>query len=209
MSAGTTIVQTGAPIEKAAAICVVVHGRGQSPAMMQEHIVARLKASNICFLLPAAPSGSWYDARAIEPLSDTTRRQMRQSLGIVGEAMVRAKTSGKPVMLIGFSQGACLSMEYAFANGGWTGALACLTGCRVGNVRDSRPRAGLNGMPVYLTGSDADPWVPITGFAVAAGDFGAAGARLRCDVFPGRQHEVSDAEINVLDEMLAAQVTRQ
>jgi phospholipase/carboxylesterase len=201
--------QTGAPLEKAAAICVVVHGRGQSPAMMQEHIVARMNALNICFLLPAAPGGSWYDARAIEALSDKTRQQMAQSLGIVSEAIAQAKTSGKPVMLIGFSQGACLSMEYAFANGGWNGALACLTGCRVGDVRDDRPLEHLNGMQVYLTGSDADPWVPITGFAVAAGDFGAAGARLRCDVFPGRQHEVSDAEIKVLDEMLAAQVMRQ
>ncbi len=198
--------QIGASLEKAAAVCVVVHGRGQSPVMMQEHIVARLKASNICFLLPAAPGGSWYDARAVEPLSDTTRQQMAQSLGIVSDVMAQAKTSGKPVMLIGFSQGACLSMEYAFANGGWNGALACLTGCRVGDVRDNRPRQGLNGMQVYLTGSNADPWVPIIGFAAAAGDFGAAGARLRCDVFPGRPHEVSDAEIKVLDEMLAAQV---
>lgn len=206
MSTGATLIQTGAPLEKAAAICVVVHGRGQSPAMMQEHIVARLKQSNICFLLPAAPRGSWYDARAIEPLTDITRQQMEQSLGIVSEAMEQAQTSGKPVMLIGFSQGACLSMEYAFAKGSWTGAMACLTGCRVGEVRDPRPRESLNGMPVFLTGSDADPWVPITGFAVAAGDLGAAGARLRCDIFPGRPHEVSDAEIKVLDDMLAAQV---
>jgi phospholipase/carboxylesterase len=209
MSSGATLMQTGASLEKAAAVCIVVHGRGQSPAMMQEHIVARMKVRDICFLLPAAPSGSWYDARAIEALSDKTRQQMQQSLEIVGEVMAQAKSSGKPVMLIGFSQGACLSMEYAFANGGWNGALACLTGCRVGDVRDGRPLELLNGMSVYLTGSDADPWIPIAGFAVAAGNFGAAGARLHCDVFPGRQHEVSDAEIKVLDEMLAAQVMRQ
>jgi phospholipase/carboxylesterase len=63
----------------------------------------------------------------------------------------------------------------------------------------------LNGMAVYLTGSDADPWVPVTGFATAAGEFGAAKARLRCDVLPGRPHEVSDAEIKVLTEILASQ----
>jgi phospholipase/carboxylesterase len=166
MRAGTTIMQTGAPLEKAAAICVVVHGRGQSPAAMQEHIVARLKVPDICFLLPAAPGGSWYDARAIEPLSDTTRRQLQQSLLIISAAMAQAKTSGKSVMLIDFSQGACLSMEYAFANGGWKGAMA-------------------------------------------AGEFGAAKARLRCDVFPGRAHEVSATEINVVDEMFAAQTTAE
>jgi phospholipase/carboxylesterase len=206
MSAGMTIMQTGAPLEKAAAVCVVVHGRGQSPEAMQEHIVGRMKVPNICFLLPGAPGGSWYDARAIEPLSEKTRQQLAQSLLIIAAAMEQAQSSSKPVMLIGFSQGACLSMEYAFANGDWNGALACLTGCRVGDARDGRPLEHLNGMPVYLTGSDADPWIPIAGFAVAAGNFGVGGARLRCDVFPGRPHEVSDAEISVLDDMLVAQV---
>jgi phospholipase/carboxylesterase len=205
MSADQTIMQTGVPLEKAAAVCIVVHGRGQSPAIMQEYIVARLKVPDICFLLPAAPTGSWYDARAIDPLTDLTRRQLGQSLLTIGAAMAKAHASRKPVVLVGFSQGACLSMEYAFAKGSWPGALACLTGCRVGVVGDERPRADLDNMPVYLSGSDADPWIPVTGFAFAAGEFGAAKAKLRGDVLPGRPHEVSDFEIKVLEEILAAQ----
>jgi phospholipase/carboxylesterase len=209
MNNTTTMLQTGVPIDKATTVGIVVHGRGQSPKIMQEHIVARLQTPNICFLLPAASQNSWYDARAIEPLTAVTRQQLQQSLLGIHAAMTQALSAAKPVVLIGFSQGACLCMEYAFANGGWHGALACLTGCRVGVASDDRPRTDLKGMPVYLSGSDADPWIPVADFAFAAGEFGAAKAKLRCDVLPGRPHEVSDLEIKVLEDILAAQTAAQ
>ena len=61
----------------------------------------------------------------------------------------------------------------------------------------------LAALPVYLTGGDADPWIPVSAFAEAAAAVGGAHARLRADLFPGRGHEVSAAEIAVLDAMLA------
>lgn len=207
MSDFADMMQTGVPLDQAAVVCVVVHGRGQSPALMQEQMVARLKTQATCFLLPKAQTGSWYDARAVDPLSTHSRLQLQQSLKVVEAAMVHAHKAGKPVALVGFSQGACLSMEYAFAHGRWTGALVCLTGCRVGSDSDERPRAALQGLPVYLSGSDADPWIPVSAFATAAGELAKAGARLRCDVMPGRPHEISDTEIRMLDEILAAQAS--
>jgi phospholipase/carboxylesterase len=53
-----------------------------------------------------------------------------------------------------------------------------------------------------LTGADKDPWIPLPAHANAALDLAAARARLRTDVFPGRAHEVSDAEVSVLNKML-------
>ncbi len=59
------------------------------------------------------------------------------------------------------------------------------------------------GLPVYLTGSDADPWIPVAAFAEAAAAFGSQGAALRCDVFPGRPHEVSPPERAMLAALLS------
>jgi phospholipase/carboxylesterase len=59
-------------------------------------------------------------------------------------------------------------------------------------------------MPVYLSGADADPWIPVVAFSQAAGDLTKARARLRVDSFPGREHEVSDTEIGILSSMLRA-----
>jgi phospholipase/carboxylesterase len=190
--------------KQARAICVFVHGRGQSPEEMQSHVLARLDAPDVAFVLPRAAGGSWYDARAIDPLTAGTRTALQAALdqlaGDVAEA--RSAFGALPLLLAGFSQGACLALEYAFAGLAAPQALAAFTGCRVGVATDDRPRLLAPELPVYLTGSDADPWIPVTAFAEAACELGAGKGRLRADIFPGRGHEVSDAEVAMLQNLL-------
>jgi phospholipase/carboxylesterase len=201
MTKNTAPLLLGDALQSAAVVCVVTHGRGQSPEIMEDHIVRRLNAKGVAYVLPRAASGSWYDARAIDPLTDTTRKQRDVSLAQLKQAatLAPAKT---PVVMVGFSQGACLTLEYGFTFGSWRGAMITFTGCRVGASQDERPRSDLAGLPVYLSGADKDPWIPLTAHATAVLELGAARARLRTDLFPGRQHEVSDIEIAVLQSAL-------
>jgi len=134
-------------------------------------------------------------------MTDKTRTQLANSLGQLKQAAALAP-AGIPVVMVGFSQGACLSLEYALAFGPWRGALFGFTGCRVGTPQDHRPSNDLAELPVYLSGANKDPWIPLPAFASAALELGVARARLRADIFPDRQHEVSDVEIEVLQSAL-------
>ena len=204
MSAGGGPLRIGARGPEAKAVCVFIHGRGQSPEEMQASVLARLSASAVAFVLPRAPAGAWWDARAIDPLTSVARAQLSAALDHLAAAVsaARAELPGRPLLLAGFSQGACLSIEYLCAGLPAPDALAAFTGCRVGVPGDARSDAAPAGMPVYLSGSDADPWIPVSAFADAAQSLGIKGARLRADLFPGRSHEVSDAEIAMLDDIL-------
>ncbi|MFN0115078.1 MAG: alpha/beta hydrolase [Paracoccaceae bacterium] len=188
-------------------MCVLVHGRGQVPEDMVEGVIARLSLPWVAFALPRAAGKSWYKARAADPLSEATEGELERSLEVLDAAVraARAAVPGRGMLLAGFSQGACLAVEYALRRGPWDGALAALTGARVGSAASvsGRPRAALGGMEVYLSGGDADPWIPPQAWAEAAADFAAAGAHLLAEVFPGRPHEVSGAEIAVVGRMLA------
>ncbi len=93
---------------------------------------------NVAFLLPAAEGNAWYDAKAVDPLTERTEAQLAAACAVLAEAFAAAGKD-RPVLLAGFSQGACLSIEYALRNGRWNGALAALTGCRVGTPGDARP----------------------------------------------------------------------
>lgn len=189
----------------ARAVCVLVHGRGQSPEEMQSHILARLDAPDVAFVLPRAATGAWYAAKAVDPLTAETRNALGAALEqLAGDiAAARAAHPGLPLVLAGFSQGACLSLEYCFAGRPAPEALVAFTGCRVGVPADDRPRSLSPALPVYLTGSDADPWIPVTAFAEAVLELGQARAALRTDLFPGRGHEASDAEVAMLGRVLA------
>jgi phospholipase/carboxylesterase len=201
MTQNTTPLLLGDALQGAALVCVVTHGRGQSPEMMQDHIVSRLHTKGVAYVLPRAASNSWYDARAIDPLTETTRKQRDASLNQLRQALALVPAN-VPVVMVGFSQGACLTLEYAMTYGPWHGAMINFTGCRVGTPQDQRPLSDLAGLPVYLSGADQDPWIPLPAFASATLELGAARARLRTDVFPGRQHGVTDTEIAVLQSAL-------
>ncbi|MGO7335653.1 alpha/beta hydrolase [Rhizobium leguminosarum] len=197
----------GVPPEDAKVLCVFVHGRTQAPEDMREQVIGRLKTAGIAYVLPRAAGNSWYDARAVDPLTNEARRQLGASLDHVRTVVAdftRDARRSVPMLLGGFSQGACLTLEYAMKFGPWDGAMVNLTGCRVGTPACERPFADLDRMPVYLTGSDKDPWIPVDAFAGAAEALGKARAELRCDIFPDRAHEASAAEVAQLDEILSA-----
>lgn len=195
----------GADPAKAKVLCIFVHGRNQSPEEMEAAVFRRLSARDVAFALPRAGDKTWYNARAVDSLTETTRAELAASLeGLAATVLdLRGKAPDLPLVLGGFSQGACLSLEHAFSGKAAPDAVVAFTGCRVGIASDDRPHALPSGLPVYLSAGSADPWIPVAAFAEAATALGQAEARLRCDVFPGRPHEVSDAEIAMLDSVLS------
>jgi phospholipase/carboxylesterase len=205
MNAGGGPLRLGARAAEAKAVCVFVHSRGQSPEEMEAHVVARLAVDGVAFVLPRAPSGAWYAARAVDPLTPVARAELSTAIDHLAAAIAaaRGELPGRPLVLAGFSQGACLAIEYACAGLPAPEALVAFTGCRVGVAGDGRPAALAASLPVYLSGADADPWIPLAAFADAAQSLGGQGARLRADLFPGRGHEVSDAEVAMLAAVLA------
>jgi phospholipase/carboxylesterase len=195
----------GVAPERAKVLCIFVHGRNQSPEEMEAAVIRRLSTPDVAFALPRAAGKTWYNARAIDPLTDATRAELAASLGGLAAVVtgLRARAHSLPLVLAGFSQGACLSLEHAFTGTTAPDAVVAFTGCRVGLPDDARPAALAPGLPVYLSAGSADPWIPVSAFAETAAELGRAEARLRCDVFPGRPHEVSDPEIAMLETVLS------
>jgi phospholipase/carboxylesterase len=198
------ILFAGADPAKAKVLCLFVHGRGQTPEDMVADVISRLTAPDVAFALPRASGKSWYAARAIDPLTDATRTELALSLAGLATAItdLRSKAPGIPLVLAGFSQGACLALEHAFTGHHAPDAVAAFTGCCVGLHTDPRPANLPPGLPVYLSAGSADPWIPVPAFAEAVTELGQCGAMLRADVFPGRPHEICATEIALLDCLL-------
>jgi phospholipase/carboxylesterase len=137
-------------------------------------------------------------------LTDTTTAQLSAAVAQVSRVIAAQRASSNlPLLLAGFSQGACVALELACSGQNPPDALAACTGCRVGAATDSRPTALPRGLPVYLTGGDDDPWISVEAFGQAVTDLGRQGAALRADLFPARAHEVSPSEIAMLSAMLS------
>ena len=200
----TDIVHLGVAPDRARVLCVFVHGRNQSPEEMRAAVIDHLAVPGVAFALPRAGKQCWYQALAVDPLTEACRGELAASLADLGALIrrLRAEAPGLPLVLAGFSQGACLSLEHGFSGVDAPDALVALTGCRVGVAGDARAGAMPAGLPLYLTAGSDDPWIPLHAFAQACIEAGRSGAQLRCDVFPGRAHAVGMAEIAMLSGML-------
>jgi predicted esterase len=107
------------------------------------------------------------------------------------------------VVWVGYSQGACLVAEHLARHPRRWGGVAILTGGMIGPADIPLSIAGnFEGMPAYFSNGDADDWVPLWRTQATADAFSAAAADTTVDVFPGRAHEIGDAEISRVRALL-------
>ncbi len=205
--AATEALTFGQPADEAQVLCVVIHGRYGAPEVMIDELVCRLSAPGVHYVLPRAVGNSWYAARGFDPLTEVTRAEIAAGLDQIGRDIDAAVSAGAPrerMVVGGFSQGACMTLEYIMAHGLWQGAACCLTGFRVGCIGDSRPISDLTGFPVYLANGARDPFITLPEFAETVRELGVCGARLRCDLFPREAHVMSPPEVATFDAVLRA-----
>jgi phospholipase/carboxylesterase len=189
----------GAPAGKARLAVMLVHGRGQSPALMHEMLVSRIGQPDLAWFAPQAADSTWYPERFIEPL-EVNEPRLSQGLERLDALSEQLRMMGFPYasqVLMGFSQGACLCSEFAWRQRRRYGALVAFTGGLIGPQgmpRDTSHR-DLQGMPVLLSTWEQDPHVPASSVRSAADLFRAVGADVQLKVEAGTEHGIRDAEI--------------
>ncbi len=154
----------------------------------------------IRWLAPAADTGSWYPGRFFEPRAVNEpflSQAIRQCDEVVEEASEGGRLGPGRIAIVGFSQGACLALEYALQHRDRCGALIVLTGALIGppgHPWTSSSRL-LAGMRVLLTGSDADEWITEEQTRETARVLTELGADVRLRIYHGRPHIVSEPEL--------------
>ncbi|QYY28269.1 MULTISPECIES: alpha/beta hydrolase [Cupriavidus] len=197
----------GAPPRDAAMAAILVHGRGQSPALMKEMVADRCGRSDIAWFAPAAADGTWYPERFIEPLSrnEPQLSQALERLEVLSRELVTLGFPYESQVLIGFSQGACLCSEFVWRQDRRYGALIAFTGGLIGPPQMPRQvvPARLRTMPVLLSTCAQDPHVPLDSVQESARLFRTAGADVRLVVEPGCEHAIRDTELTFANIAMA------
>jgi predicted esterase len=197
----------GAELGLGRVVVVAVHGRGQSPAYMLEHVAGRVYDAETTWLLPEAAGNSWYPLGFLAPLADNQPNldHALEALSSVHRQLTEHGIRDSQIVWLGFSQGACLVSEWVARHPSRWGGLIAFTGGYIGEPGIERTIDGdLAGMPAYFAVGDHDEWVPVDRVEATVALFTAAGAEVRYDLLPGRPHEVSDHEIEVAQRIIRA-----
>jgi predicted esterase len=184
---------------------ILVHGRGASAHDIMT-IGAEIAAPGFAFLAPDAAGGAWYPNRFMEPLA-SNEPWLSSALETIGRvlALVEEHLPAESVILLGFSQGACLTLEFAARNARRYGGLVGLSGGLIGP--DDTPRdypGSLEGTPVFLGCSDVDPHIPARRVIETGEVLERLGGRVTVKLYPGMGHEVNLDELDHVRQMMAA-----
>jgi phospholipase/carboxylesterase len=197
----------GAALASARLVVILVHGRGQRPADLDETLVRRLDLPDLAYLAPAAADQTWYPGGFMLP-TEQNQPRLGFALARLTALSDALAAGGRPVsnqVLMGFSQGACLVCEQAYRQGRRYGALIAFTGGLIGPpglAWDADDAGALGEMSVLLGGSDADPWVPATRMQETAEVFRRLGASVEIELYPGMGHLIGDQQIAAARRLL-------
>ncbi|MDZ7345092.1 MAG: alpha/beta hydrolase [candidate division KSB1 bacterium] len=152
----------GEPIEQARAAMLMIHGRGATAESILT-LAEQFDQPGFIYLAPQAAHGTWYPNRFLDPIP-SNEPWLSSALAAVKDSLDRLVAAGIPherVVLLGFSQGACLALEYAARNARRYGGLVGLSGGLIGPEGTPRDYPGsLAGTPVFLGCSEVDVHIP-------------------------------------------------
>jgi len=194
----------GPSLADADAVALLVHGRGGSAAGMLD-LARAIGGDGVAWLAPEARDNSWYPFSFLAPI-EYNEPWLSSALALLDRLIARCGEAGLPperVALAGFSQGACLSAEYAARRARRYGGLVLLSGGLIGPPGTPRDYAGsMAGTPAFLGCSDVDPHIPVERVDETARVLEDLGAEVEERIYPGLGHTIVDDEVAAAREIL-------
>jgi predicted esterase len=188
----------GKPLDKARAAMILLHGRGATAEdiLLLAH---GLDHTDFAYLAPQAAGYTWYPNSFLAPIPQN-EPGISSGIALIGQLVDETIAAGVPqerIVIAGFSQGACLGLEYVARNAGRFGGVLGFSGGLIGP--DGTPRdyqGSLDGTPVFLGCSDVDFHIPKQRVEETAAVLGDLGAAVTMRFYPGMGHTVIQDEID-------------
>ena len=201
---GQPVRTAGAPLTRARAAMVMLHGRGATPESILS-LAPALDAPDFAYLAPQAGGDSWWPQSFLAPIP-SNEPGISSAMAAVADVLRQTAAAGIPperTFLLGFSQGACLAAEFAARHARRYGGVSALSGGLIGP--DGTPRnypGSLEGTPVFLGCSDVDSHIPAKRVRESAEVLGKLGADVTMRLYPGMGHLINEDEIAAVRSMM-------
>ncbi|GGL81434.1 hypothetical protein GCM10010840_19000 [Deinococcus aerolatus] len=198
---GIQVFTAGRPLGEARVAAILLHGRGGTAQDILS-LEADLNLSAFSYLAPQANGNSWYPQSFLAPV-EQNQPHLDAALATVDALLAELETQGIPpqnVVLGGFSQGACLALEYVSRSRARLGGVVALSGALI-TLEDT---GDLGGLPVFMGVAPDDAHIPLKRFEASADALRSRGAAVDARVFPGLGHAINAEELDAMRALMQA-----
>jgi len=196
----TSTLRLGVPLAEARSAILLIHGRGSSAGDIAG-LFTIFNSKDIAFLAPEATNRTWYPERFLAP---TARNEpwLSSALEVIDRLVQEARDAGiadERIGLVGFSQGACLALEYSVRHPRRRGFIAGLSGALIGPLDTPRAAVDLKGTPMLLGCAERDAHIPLDHVEHSVNVLARFGADVTRQIFPGSAHTIFPEEVAWLE----------
>ena len=200
----------GATLSQATAAMVMIHGRGASADSILT-LVPALNRPEIAYLAPQARGNTWYPNSFLSPIPEN-EPGISSGMRVIEQVLQQISAAGIPAertLLLGFSQGACLTTEFVARHARRYGGVAGLSGGLIGPDGTPREYSGsLDRTPIFLGCSDVDSHIPADRVRESETVLTRLGAVVSMQLYPGMGHVVNDDEIESVQRLVDGVLAR-
>lgn len=198
------IITAGKKTTEAKKALIMVHGRGGSAEDILT-LAPYLEVKDYALIAPQATGGTWYPYSFLMPPSQN-EPWLSSALSVLKEVTADVEADGisrENIYFLGFSQGACLTLEFAARNAGKYGGVVAFTGGLIGDkIYPENYSGNFEGTPVFIGTSNPDPHVPVVRVMESEKVLQGMGADITIDITDGMGHTISENEIRLANELV-------
>jgi len=191
------IIAAGKDLSAATKALIMIHGRGADASDILD-LAKYINASEFALLAPEATNNTWYPQSFLAPQA-MNEPWLSSAISLVGETVSRIKEAGiaeSSIYFLGFSQGACLALEYVTRNAKKYGGVVAFTGGLIGEkIHNENYKGNFDNTPVFIGTSNPDPHVPVERVYASSNILGSMGAAVTYKVYENMGHTINNDEI--------------
>lgn len=199
----------GAVLDDADAVMIMIHGRGASAKDILS-LAYEFDLPNLAYIAPQAKNNSWYPYSFLSPI-ENNEHELSSALALIGstiEMILQKGFTSDQIYLLGFSQGACLSLEFVARNSKKYSGIFGLSGGLIGpEVKLEKYSGNLEGTEIFLGCSDIDPHIPVERVHQTEEVFKKLNANVTKRIYKGMAHTVNQDEIDFIKSVITANIS--
>lgn len=189
--------RAGKSLKEAKRALIMIHGRGGS-AQDILRLAEHLDVESYALLAPEATNNTWYPYSFMagdgqnEPWLSSALDSLKEVVNEIKEQGI----SSENIYFLGFSQGACLALEFATRNATRYGGVVAFTGGLIGDkINISNYSGDFKGTPIFIGTGNPDAHVPLERVKKSAKVINEMNASVHLEVYDGKPHNISHDEI--------------
>jgi phospholipase/carboxylesterase len=194
----------GVDLRSAKSAMILIHGRGATAESILT-LTKEFYSPDYTYAAPQASGNTWYPYSFLSPI-ESNEPGLSSALKVIDELLKKIKYSGVPeneIILLGFSQGACLVLEYAARNAKHYKGVIGLSGGLIGEKIDKNRYSGsFERCPVFLGCSDFDPHVPEERVNLTFEILTEMGAKVTKRIYKNMGHTINEDELNFVSSVM-------